>query len=77
MQGDTVNEPNKIAAKDARGQWIILSDVPGEAPARVQVTRVDNQGHGMVKLTMPKHPTLGSWSATYANRHMLTLAPAR
>lgn len=72
-----MNDPTKVYAKDAKGKWIILSDVAGEAPARVQVTRVDNQGHGMVKLTMPRHPTLGSWSATYANRALLDLAPTR
>lgn len=69
--------PPKVAAAQAKDRWIILDDVPGEDPARVKVTRVVGLGHGMVKLTMPKHPTLGSWSADYRRDHMFVLADQR
>lgn len=63
-----------VAAGKSKDQWIILDDVPGEPAARVRVHAVTNLGHGVVRLTIQKHPTLGTWRPQYHNLHSLRLA---
>lgn len=62
---------HEVAAGLSKDAWVVIDDVPGEAPARVKIHQVTALGHGMVQLTIKGHPTLGTWRPTYRRNHML------
>jgi len=66
--------PSHVCAEDAKGVWVIIDDVEGEAPATLRVSTVTRVGR-RVRLSFTKpHPSLGSWHPEYTPRHQLRVA---